>query len=105
MVKNQKTKAVIKTSSCVGEDIPEETIEYMSSKFITNDGPLAETGVLVGLSAPMPAPAGQKMGPWIKADVTVTVPCDASEASIKEASAWCQKFAEQRLQEIVKSKL
>lgn len=103
----KRINGVVRSTVGIGEDEPSEKEDLiMSLDFIDETKETdSETSVLVGLSMPLPAPAGQRMGPWIKVDVSVKVPCHSDEENIRTASQFCQSFAESRVEEILKNNL
>ena len=99
--KRRVGSAMIKHS--FGNEDPVETCEMIKTDVLADyEGAIGETGVLVGISLPLPAPKGQRMGPWAKVDVTVTMPCANNPEDLKETSKFCQEFAQQRVTDIVK---
>ena len=98
---NTRKQGTVKTTTTIGYDNPVETIEMIDSRELENyEGPTAQTGVLIGLSLPIPTTG--KMGPWVKSDVTITMPCLPTEEAIIRMSKFCEKFATERVEEIVK---
>jgi len=99
--KRRVGSAKIKQSS--GNEDPLETCEMIKTDVLADyEGALGETGVLIGISLPLPGPKGQRVGPWAKVDVTVTMPCANNPKDLKETSDFCQQFAQKRVTEIVK---
>lgn len=95
-----RKQGTVKIKSSIGYDDPEEIIEMLKNKDLEGyDGPVAETSVLIGLSLPIPTTG--KMGPWVKSDVSVTMPCMPNEEAITKTSKFCEEFATKRVEEIV----
>ena len=97
---SKKTGSVT-TNIQVGYDEPVQEFKVMSRNDLADyEGPIGETGVLLGLSLPLPGSPGQKMGPWAKIDVTVTMPVANNKEDLKAMSKFCEEYAGERLTEI-----
>lgn len=100
--KSKVTGSVI-TKQSIGQEDPVESSEMLYRDDLENyEGSVAETGVMLGLTLPLPPAKGQKMGPWVKVDVTVSLPCANNKTDLQTTNEFCQSFAEDRLSEIAR---
>lgn len=100
---NYKRYGQVNTKVIVGKDAPTEEFEMIETNDLVGyEGPIGETGVLLSMTIPLPAPAGQKMSPWAKMEVNVSMPCANNPENLRKVSEFCEKFAQERLSEITK---